>query len=405
MNFDKKNNIYKITMVIIVTIIITFLVTSVVFYNYYMKSNTGNIEALIKHISISDSTNKLQSKIEILKKYLENEYMGEFDENSMIENALKGYVEGIGDKYTEYLTPDELEELMISVSGNYVGIGIYMAKNTDDDVVIVLPIEDSPAEEANLQTGDIINKVNGMSCEGLALEEVARMVKGEEGTKVNLEILRDETSFKVDVERKKVEIKYIRSQVIDGNIGYIEMIGFEEDCTSKFKEKLEELKSQNITSLIIDLRDNGGGLVTEAISMSELFVPIGNIVFKSYDKDNRETIIKSTNPMTEKMNIVVLVNEKSASATEIFAAAIQDNEVGTIIGTTTFGKGIMQEVEPLAIGGAIKITVEEFKTPKGNRIHEVGIIPNIEVENEEILITEEAEDKQLQAAINYLKNQ
>lgn len=402
MNFDKKNNIYKIIMVIIVTMLVTFLITSVVFYNYYMKTDSGNIEALTKYISTSESTVALEKKIEILKKYLENEYLGELDEEKMTETALKGYVAGLGDKYTEYLTKDELEELMVSVNGNYVGIGIYMTKNSDGDIAVLLPIEGSPAEQANLKTGDIIKKVNGTECYGLELAEVSNMVKGEEGTKVNLEILRDGTTFSVDIERRKVEIKYIDSKVIDGNIGYIEMLGFEENCTAKFKEELEKLKAKNINSLIIDLRDNGGGLVTEAISLSELFVPMGDIILKTYDKDNNETVTKSKNPATEKMKIVVLVNENSASATEIFTAAVQDNEVGTIIGTKTFGKGIMQEIQPLAIGGALKITIEEFKTPKGNKIHEVGITPDIEIENDEI-ITDESQDKQLQEAIDFLK--
>lgn len=404
MNFDKKNNIYKIIMVIIVTMLVTFLITSVVFYNYYMKTDNGNIEALTKYISVSDSTTVLEKKIEILKKYLEKDYIGELDEEKMLEAALKGYVAGIGDKYTEYLTNDELEDLMVSVNGNYVGIGIYMTKNDDGDILVLLPIEGSPAKEADLQTGDIIKKVDGKECNGLELTDVSNMVKGEEGTKVNLEILRDNKTFSIDVERRKVEIKYIETKVLDGNIGYIEMLGFEENCTAKFKEELEKLKKQNINSLIIDLRENGGGLVTEAISMSELFVPMGDIILKTYDKNNIETVTKSTNPSTEKMKIVVLVNENSASATEIFAAAIQDNEVGTIIGTTTYGKGIMQEVEPLAIGGALKVTIEEFRTPKGNKIHEVGITPDIEVENEK-LTTEETQDKQLQTAINFLKNQ
>ena len=404
MNFDKKNNIYKIIMVIIVTMLVTFLITSVVFYNYYMKTDNGNIEALTKYISVSDSTTVIEKKIEILKKYLEKDYIGELDEEKMLEAALKGYVAGLGDKYTEYLTNDELEDLMVSVNGNYVGIGIYMTKNDDGDILVLLPIEGSPAEEADLQTGDIIKKVDGKECNGLELTDVSNMVKGEEGTKVNLEILRDNKTFSIDVERRKVEIKYIESKVLDGNIGYIEMLGFEENCTAKFKEELEKLKKQNINSLIIDLRENGGGLVTEAISMSELFVPMGDVILKTYDKNNIETVTKSTNPSTEKMKIVVLVNENSASATEIFAAAIQDNEAGTIIGTTTYGKGIMQEVEPLAIGGALKVTIEEFRTPKGNKIHEVGITPDIEVENEK-LTTEEAQDKQLQTAINFLKNQ
>lgn len=404
MNFDKKNNIYKITMTIIVTVIVTFLTTSVIFYNYYMKTDSGNIEALAKYISVSDTTSILEKKVEVLKKYLENEYMGEIDEEKMIETALKGYVAGLGDKYTEYLTKEELEDLMVEVEGNYVGIGIYMTKDTKGDIIVMLPIEGSPADEANLKMGDIIKKVDGIECKELSLTEVSNLVKGVEGTKVNLEILREGTSFGVDIERRTVEIKYIDSKVLEENIGYIQMLGFEENCVAKFKEELEALKKQNIKSLIIDLRDNGGGLVEEVISLSEIFVPMGNTILKTYDKDDNEKIRKSINPMPEKMDIVVLVNEDSASATEIFAGAMQDNKIATIIGTTTYGKGVMQEVQPLTIGGAIKITIEEFKTPNGNTIHEVGITPDIQVENEEGKIGEKVEDKQLQTAIDFLKN-
>lgn len=396
MNFDKKNNIYKIIMIIVVTALVTFLLSSVIFYNYYMKTDGGNITALSKYINISNSTTTLEQKIEILKKYLEKEYIGELNEEKMVESALKGYVEGIGDKYTEYLTPDELEDLMTSVNGNYVGIGIYMTQDKEGNIVVLLPIEGSPAAEKGLKTGDIINKINGEECKGLELTEVSNKVKGEEGTTVNLEILRENEIINVDVERRTVELKYIDSKVLEGNIGYIELLAFDEGATIKFKEELTKLKEQNVKSLIIDLRDNGGGLVTEAISLSEIFAPMGNVVLKSYDKDGKETVTKSTNANTEKMEVVVLVNENSASATEIFAAAMQDNNLATIVGTKTFGKGVMQEVQPLKIGGALKITIEEFKTPNGNTIHKVGITPDIEVENNE------KEDTQLQKAIEYL---
>ena len=399
MNFDKKNNTYKIIMVAIVTALVTFLLTSVIFYNYYLKTNIGNIETLSKYISISNSTSEIEKKIEILKRYLEDKYIGELKEDEMVDSALKGYVEGLGDKYTEYLTASELEELMISVNGNYVGIGIYMSKNENGDIVIILPIEGSPAEEAGLKTGDIIVKVNGEDCNGLELSDVSNKVKGEEGTKVNLEILRGEETFNVDIERRTVELKYISSDVLDNNIGYIQMLSFEEGCAEKVKEEIENFKKQNIHSIILDLRDNGGGLVTEAVSVSEIFVPMGKTILKSYDKNQNETVTKSSAISTEdNLKLVVLVNEDSASATEIFAGAIQDNKLGTLIGVTTFGKGVMQEVQPLAIGGALKVTIEEFKTPNGNKIHGVGITPDIEVKLEE-----NSEDNQLQAAVDFLK--
>lgn len=400
MEFDKKHNVYKIVMVIIVTALVTFLLSSVIFYNYYVKTDKGNIEVLTRYIETSDSTQELEKKIEIIKKYLENQYIGEIDEEKLVESALKGYVDGLGDKYTEYLTAEELEELMISVNGNYVGIGIYMTQNTEGKTLVLLPIEGSPAYEAGLKTGDIISKIDGESCEGLDLTGVSNKIKGEEGTKVTLEIIRDEQTLNVEIERKKVELKYIDSKVLDGNIGYIALLAFDEGCSDKLKEEIQKLKNQNVTSLIIDARDNGGGLVTEAISTSEIFVPNGKTILKSYDKDNKETVSKSKSLVVEKMNVVLLVNENSASATEIFAAAMQDNDIAEIIGTTTYGKGVMQEVQPLSIGGALKITIEEFKTPNGNKINGVGITPDIEVKNEE----GSKEDKQLQTAIDYLKN-
>ena len=398
MNFEKKNSIYKIIMLIIVTALITFLVSSILFYNYYLKTDKGNISALSKYISISDSTTTLEKKIEILKKYLEEEYMGDLNDEKMIQGALKGYVEGLGDKYTEYLTEDDLEELMISVSGNYVGIGVYMTKNTNGEIIVLLPIEGSPAEEMGVEAGDIILKIDGEECSNLELSDVANMVKGEEGTKVNIEFERKGEAFSLEIERRKVELKYMDSKVLDDNIGYIQMVSFEEGCSEKFKDEIEKLKDQNVKSIIVDMRDNGGGLVTEAIAISEIFAPNGTILLRSYDKDNNETIKKSTALSNEDIEFVVLVNENSASATEIFAAAMKDNNIAKIIGTQTFGKGVMQEVKVLDIGGALKITVEVFKTPNGDEINDVGIEPDIVVENES-----EEEDIQLQTAIDYLK--
>ena len=398
MNFEKKNSIYKIIMLIIVTALITFLVSSILFYNYYLKTDKGNISALSKYISLSDSTTTLEKKIEILKKYLEEEYMGDLNDEKMIQGALKGYVEGLGDKYTEYLTEDDLEELMISVSGNYVGIGVYMTKNTNGEIIVLLPIEGSPAEEMGVEAGDIILKIDGEECSNLELSDVANMVKGEEGTKVNIEFERKGEAFSLEIERRKVELKYMDSKVLDDNIGYIQMVSFEEGCSEKFKDEIEKLKDQNVKSIIVDMRDNGGGLVTEAIAISEIFAPNGTILLRSYDKDNNETIKKSTALSNEDIEFVVLVNENSASATEIFAAAMKDNNIAKIIGTQTFGKGVMQEVKVLDIGGALKITVEVFKTPNGDEINDVGIEPDIVVENES-----EEEDIQLQTAIDYLK--
>lgn len=304
-----------------------------------------------------------------------------------------------GDEYTEYLTKNEYEDLMVSVLGNYVGIGIYMAQTTDGNIIILFPIEGSPAEEAGLQSGDIIAKINGEDCSDMTIDKASNKIKGEEGTEVELEILRDEETIIKKVTRRKIEIKYIDSSVIDTNIGYIKLISFDQGSAEAFKEHLNALKEKNIKSLIIDLRDNGGGIVEEAISIAELFVPRGNIIMKSYDKDNKESVIKSSNVNPETMKIVVLINENSASASEIFTAAIKDNNIGKIVGKTTFGKGVMQEVIEMKSGGALKITIEEFMTPNGDKINKEGIKPDIEIDEDEY----NEKDIQLEEAIKILK--
>lgn len=394
MNFEKKTNVYRIVMLVIVTAMITFLVTSIGFYNYYVKSENGNIKLISNYIKFSESTQELTSKLELVKKYLEQSYMGKLDEESMVEGAIKGYVEGLGDSYTEYLTESELEELMIDIEGDYVGIGVYITSTTNNQTVILLPIEGSPAEKAGLKSGDIILEIEGEDCSLLELDEVSNKIKGEKGTKVNLKILRGEKTIDFSIERKQVELKYITSEVLEKDIGYIQLLTFYENCTEDFKKELENLEEKNIKSLIIDLRDNGGGIVKDAIEMAELFVPKGNIIMKTYDKEGNETIEKSKSTKTLDMDIIILVNENSASATEIFTAALKENNIAKVIGTTTFGKGVMQEVQPISIGGAMKITVEKFKTPKGNEINEVGIAPDIEIEGTE---------EQLQKAIDNLK--
>lgn len=394
MNFEKKTSIYRIVMLVIVTAMITFLMTSIGFYNYYIKSEEGNIKLISNYVEFSEATGDLEGKIELVKKYLEQSYMGELDEESMVEGAIKGYVAGLGDEYTEYLTESEFEELMIDIEGNYVGIGVYITSIANNQTVILLPIAGSPAEEAGLKSGDIILEIEGEDCSLMDLDEVSNKIKGEEGTKVNLKILREEKTINFSIERRHVELQYITSKVLEDDIGYIQMLAFYENCTQDFKKELESLKEKNIKSLIIDLRDNGGGVVEDAIKMAELFVPKGNIIMKTYNKEGTEIIEKSQSTNTIDMDIILLVNENSASATEIFAAALQENNIAKIVGTTTLGKGVMQEVQPISIGGAMKITIEKFKTPKGNEINKIGITPDIEVKGEE---------EQLQKAIDNLK--
>lgn len=397
MDFEKRNNTYKYVMLVVVTALVTFLITAVGMYNYYVKTEDGLAKTLV-----TTETTKLDKKIQLVREYLDNSYLGEItDEEKLIESAVKGYVAGLGDEYTEYLTKEEYEELMVNVNGNYVGIGIYMTQDKYENIMVLLPIEGSPAEEAGLKTGDIITKVNGEECTGMDLNTVANKVKGEEGTTVELEILRDEKTFNKTIQRRKVEINHINSKVLDGNIGYIQILAFDEGCSEEFETKLDGLLDKNIKSLIIDVRDNGGGIVTEAIDISELFISKGKTIMIERDKSSNEEITKAKTEtkVNSDLNIVILTNENSASASEIFVGALKDNGVAKVIGTKTFGKGVMQEIVPVKSGGALKVTIEEFKTPNGDTINKKGIEPDITVEDNE----KTEDDEQLQKAIEECK--
>lgn len=388
MENNQKNKIYKVTMLVILTAIITFMVTSIGMYNYF------------SNLTLSQDTDAISNKIEKVKRKLEEYYIGDFDTNKMIETAVKGYVEGVGDEYTEYLTLDEYDDLLISVTGDYVGIGIYMYQNNDGNIVVLSPMENSPAEEAGLEAGDIIVSINGEKCTEMDLNIAASKIKGEKGSTVELEIIRNNETIKKTVERRNVEIKDSTSRVIDGNIGYIGLSTFDEGCAKNIENYLEEFKGQNINSVIIDLRNNTGGIVTEAIDFAELFVKKGDVIMRSYNKTDKETVYKSSSKKTVDMKVVLLVNEYSASATEIVTAALKDNNLATVVGTKTYGKGVMQEVLPMFNGtSALKVTVEEFKTPNGDKINKVGITPDIEVEDN----LETDEDEQLQKAVEILK--
>ena len=397
MNFEKKNNIYRTVMIIIVTAIITFIITSVLLYNYYLKTENGLTKTLV-----TTEVNDLDTRVQLIKSYLDKFYLGEINQDDMIESAIKGYVAGLGDEYTEYLTKDEYEELMVDVNGNYVGIGIYMTQDRYGNIVVLLPIKGSPAAEAGLKTGDIITKVNGEDIVDMDLNLVANKVKGEEGTTVDLEIQREEEIITKTIERRTIEINHIDSKVLDNDIGYIQILAFDDGCSEEFEKSLNELIEKGVKSLIIDVRDNGGGIVTEATDIAELFVSKDNNIMIEVDKEGKEEVTKSKEnaKVNSEIKVIILANENSASASEILIGALKDNNIAKVVGIKTFGKGVMQEVVPVSSGGALKLTIKEFKTPNGNIINKEGISPDIEVKD----IEDNNTDEQLQKAIDELKN-
>lgn len=392
MNKEKTQKIYKIIMLIALVAFITFIITTVFLYN----TNLGNT----KYVLVSNNDNTIAEELARFRTIIDEYYLGEIDENKLKESAIKGYVEGLGDEYSEYITKEEYEEYEINIMGNYVGIGIYMSVYKDSDEIVVLStIEDSPAESAGILTGDIILKVDGIEYDGEHLDEASAAIKGEEGTKVKIEIKRNEQIMELEIERKKVIVNPVKSEVKENNIGYIKLTSFDEETSKIFKEKYEELQKQNIQSLIIDLRDNGGGIVQEALTIADYMLEKDSKMLITVNKKENEVIETAKTDPIITIPVVLLVNENSASASEILAGALKDNNRAKIVGTKTYGKGVIQELLRLKDGSAIKLTTEEYYTPNRTKINKVGIEPDELVENKK----DEKTDLQLQKAIEMVK--
>lgn len=401
---EKRNSqqVYKTIMLIIITVLITALVTTIVIYNFVIKSGKIAIKS-----EDNSSLSGLEATLASFRSVLEEKYMGEIDDEALIEGAIKGYVSALGDPYTTYYTKEEMDELMEETNGNYVGIGIYMTLDLENNAIyVVKPMEGSPAEEAGIQAGDLITKVDGKEYSGEELDQASNAIKGEEGTTVKLEILRDGETQELEVERRKIVVSHIVEKKFD-NVGYLLIEDFDGGCAKEFEEKYKELESQGIDRLIIDLRNNGGGVVDEAVSIADMLLDKDDTILITKDKKGNEEITKSEHNPTITMPVVVLTNGYSASASEILVGALQDNERATIVGTKTYGKGVIQEVDRLNDGSGLKITIEEYYTPNKNEINKVGIEPDEEIDlsdevKEQGTYTDE-EDNQLQKAIEIIK--
>ena len=375
MNTGKGQRVYRIAMLIIITALISSIITAVIVSEKITSSSS------VKSIAEGDGTTGIETALASIRTILEDEYIGELDDEQMLEMAIKGYVAGVGDEYTVYYTPEEMSEEYDTAMGNYVGIGIYMIVNYEEGTITVVePMEDSPALEAGLKEGDLIVKVDGEVITPDNVSEMSNKIKGEEGTIVKLGIKRDEEEFEVEVERRRIEVSHIESRMIEDNIAYIQILDFDGGVAKEFKENYEDSKSKGAKSLIIDIRGNGGGVVDEAIDILEMICDKGSTLLIETDKDGNETITKSEEEPIIDMPIVVLVNENSASASEIFAGALKDYNKATIIGTQTYGKGVIQTLMRLSDGSGLKTTTEEYCTPNRNKINKVGIEPNIIVE-------------------------
>ena len=409
-NFEKyKNSIYnKFFAILLIVACVVAVVSSIFTYKWITKNNA----VLDLKASTTDTTNKTQAiakSLENFRSVIDEYYKGDIDEEKLLDSTIKGYVDGLGDKYTTYMPKEEWDEFQESALGNFVGIGIYMTENSDELIEVVSPMEDSPAKKAGIMAGDIIVEVNGESVIGQSTDIVSSKIKGEEGTNVSIKIKRNDEYLTFDLVRENIKIYHVYSEVLDNNVGYISLITFDTGCADEFYKKLTELKDKGITKLVIDLRNNTGGIVNESLNIAEMFINKGNKLLITEDNKNNKVTTYAKSDAIVEMDVVVLCNKYTASASEILIGALRDNNIAKIVGTQTYGKGVIQQILKLSDGSGLKITIEEYQTPNRNKIHKVGIEPDEKVELPEninnVLNVKESEDTQLQKAIEMLRKE
>lgn len=402
MEEEKRFKVYKIIMLVVLVAFITFFVTSIVMYQYFTTDGFGK-RAVAKAKESEEIVETLEQYRRIIDKY----YLGDVDEEKLKEGAISGYIEGLGDEYTEYISKEDMADYMADTMGNFVGVGIYMVQDTETNRIMVLsPIKGGPAQKAGVQPGDYIISVDGVEYSGEQMTEASNNIKGEEGTTVKIEILRGNETLNFELTRENIKVNPVEGEVLEDDIGYITFSSFDEGTADEFKSKFEELKGQGITSLIIDLRNNGGGIVDEALNIANYILDKDSVILYEVNKSNEEEVEKTTDNPIINMPIVVLTNGNTASSSEILAGALKDHRKATIVGTKTYGKGIIQQIITLSDGSGLKITSEKYLTPNRTEINKVGIEPDEEVELPDsvtnVLNVERSEDTQLQKAIEVL---
>ena len=327
--------------------------------------------------------------------YIRSNYPFEIEDKELMTNGIKGMLQGLDD-YSDYYTKEEAERFMKKVSGDYAGIGVYIEKK-GSYIGVINPIENGPGEKAGLKPGDLIIAVDGKAVKDISIEQVSSLIQGPKGTEVKLTILREgvATPINVTVTRDNIKINPVKYEILEGNIGYIKLDEFNKHATEYIKEALKEFDKKGVKKVIFDVRNNPGGLLGQAIEVSKLFIPKGPIVhIRSNAKVGTTYISTLEKP---KYELVVLVNSNSASASEIFAGAVKDRKAGTLVGTITYGKGLVQSMANLPDGSIIKMTTAEYLTPNKISINNKGVEPDI------VVVNEKGKDLQLKKAIQILK--
>ena len=353
---------------------------------------------------------KCTSKLAYLEELIDRYYLGDKDEEKLQEGLYAGLLYGLDDPYSRYYTAEEYDSENSSNEGSYVGIGILMEKNKEGGVKIVECYEGGPGEKAGLEEGDIISAIDGEDITEDEVSDVADIVRNSDKDSVVLTVHREgaEDAMEITVPVTDVELPSVFHEMLDSKIGYIRITQFTGVTGEQYQEAFDDLQKQGMEKMIVDLRDNPGGLLDSVCDVLRKILPEGLIVYTE-DKDGKEEKCDGKNEL--RIPLAVLVNESSASASEIFAGAVQDYGIGTIVGTTTYGKGVVQSIRQLSDGSAIKLTVANYYTPKGNNINKTGIKPDIEVSLDTRLLNKNKdeitheEDNQLQEAIKAVEKE
>ncbi|MGX8715895.1 MAG: S41 family peptidase [Lachnospiraceae bacterium] len=350
---------------------------------------------------VNDEQLEVVNKIGILQGLIDEAFIFDFDKETLRDSAYSGYMQGLDDPYSVYYTAEEYESMTESTSGSYYGIGVMIQKDPDTGTVSVVRVfNNTPAKEAGMENGDIILKAAGTEIDGLELEEVVALIKGEEGSEVEIVVYRpsDQKEITMMVERRQVEVDTVTSKMLDDKIGYIELSEFDSVSSEQFKKAIDSLKKEGMTSLVLDLRNNPGGMLGTCIEIADVFVDTG-VVLTADNKQGNTTNYEATEKGALSIPTAVLVNGESASASEVLSGCLQDYGLATIVGTQTFGKGIVQSIFPLSDGTAVKLTTAHYFTPNGNDIHKKGVTPDEIIEDDPE--TKDV-DEQLQKAIEIL---
>ncbi|AWW26441.1 S41 family peptidase [Acetobacterium carbinolicum] len=394
---ENKQNKTKLV-VIIVVLIITNMIT-------FAVATTSNVLLGNKMIITVDSNETAAGikKLLVLKEQIASEYYQDVNNTTLIDGAIKGMFESLGDPYSTYYTSEEFSKYMEMATGSYEGIGVVVAEDEQGYTYVIAPQKGTPADDAGIKTGDKIIKVDGEDVSTIGADAVVAKVKGPADSMVNITIARGEEIIEMELVRKTIEAVTVRSRVI-GDKGYIQISEFTDKTADDFETQINELMAQNITGLVIDLRSNPGGGVKEAVEIADRILGQTVVVY-TVDKKGNKTDYTSDGEEQLSLPMVALVDGGTASSAEILAGALQDTGAAQLVGTKTFGKGIVQEVISLTDGGGFKVTNSEYFTPNGNNIHEKGLEPNIVIEATDFMMNNiftDEEDVQLQKALEVL---